>query len=278
MLKALERPIIKRFNETDWEFINPESYDNEIVADEFWKATEMLDYEDQRAEDVFKKLIEKHPFYIDAYVHLSFAFRNQNKTFESLLTAEKAYNISRECLPKEFNSKKHKIIWSWLENRPFLRAYLNYALENIEHKNYDIAISVLKDILNFNENDNQGVRYTLLETYLKLKNFDEAKKIIKKYKDDFSIEFKFAEVALTVLDGNTKKANILLKEAIQTNKFFIDEIKKEKHIKPALYRIPGEPFFDAGIPIGSVHQAYEYWSRNKDLYKSKKIIEYFKYK
>ena len=278
MLKTLERPIIKRFNETDWEFINPESYDNEIVADEFWKAVEMLDYDDHRAEDVFKKLIEKHPFYIDAYVHLSNAFRNQKKTFESLLTAEKAYTISRECLPKEFNSKKHKIIWSWLENRPFLRAYLNYALENIEHKNHEIAISVLKDILNFNENDNQGARYTLLETYLKLKNFDEAKKIIKKYKDDFSIEFKFGEVALAVLDGNTKKADILLKEAIQTNKFFIDEIKKEKHIKPAPHRIPDEPFFDAGIPIGSVQQAYEYWSRNKDLYKSKKIIEYFKYK
>ncbi|MFV8351722.1 tetratricopeptide repeat protein [Flavobacterium sp. XS2P14] len=278
MLKTLERPIIKRFNETDWEFINPESYDNEIVADEFWKAVEILDYDDQRAEDVFKKLIEKHPFYIDAYVHLSIAFRNQKKTFESLLTAEKAYTISRECLPKEFNSKKHKIIWSWLENRPFLRAYLNYALESIEHKNYEIAISVLKDILNFNENDNQGIRYTLLETYLKLKNFDEAKKIIKKYKDDFSIEFKFGEVVLTVLDGNTKKADILLKEAIQTNKFFIDEIKKEKHIKPAPYRIPGEPFFDAGIPIDSVQQAYEYWSRNKDLYKNKKIIEYFKYK
>ena len=278
MLKTLERPIIKRFNETDWEFINPESYDNEIVADEFWKALEILDYDDHRAEDVFKKLIEKHPFYIDAYVHLSIAFRNQKKTFESLLTAEKAYTISRECLPKEFNSKKHKIIWSWLENRPFLRAYLNYALESIEHKNYEIAISVLKDILNFNENDNQGVRYTLLETYLKLKNFDEAKKIIKKYKDDFSIEFKFGEVVLTVLDGNKKKADILLKEAIQTNKFFIDEIKKGKHIKPAPCRIPGEPFFDAGIPIGSVQQAYEYWSRNKDLYKSKKIIEYFKYK
>ena len=278
MLKTLERPIIKRFNETDWEFINPESYDNEIVADEFWKAVEILDYDDQRAEDVFKKLIEQYPFYIDAYVHLSIAFRNQKKTFESLLTAEKAYTISRECLPKEFNSKKHKIIWSWLENRPFLRAYLNYALESIEHKNYEIAISVLKDILNFNENDNQGARYTLLETYLKLKNFDEAKKIIKKYKDDFSIEFKFGEVVLAVLDGNTKKADILLKEAIQTNKFFIDEIKKEKHLKPAPCRIPGEPFFDAGIPIGSVQQAYEYWSRNNDLYKNKKIIEYFKYK
>lgn len=43
MLKILERPIIKRFNETDWEFINPESYDNEIVADEFWKAAEILE-------------------------------------------------------------------------------------------------------------------------------------------------------------------------------------------------------------------------------------------
>ncbi len=211
MLKTLERPIVRKLNEIDWEFVNPDSYDNEIVAGEFWEAIDLLEYEDKFAENALKKLIEKYPFYIDAYVHLSIAFRNQNKTFESLLTAEKAFNISRECLPKEFNSKKHKIVWSCLKNRPFLRAYQSYALECIDHKKYEITISVLKDILNFNENDNQGIRYILLETYFKLMNLHEAKKIITKYKDDFSMDFKFGEVALAVLDGNTKKADILLK-------------------------------------------------------------------
>ncbi len=62
------------------------------------------------------------------------------------------------------------------------------------------------------------------------------------------------------------------------NSFFIDEMKKGKHIKPAPYRIPGEPFFDEVIPIGSVQQAYEYWNRNKDFYNNKKIIEYFRNK
>lgn len=278
MLKILERPTLRKFNETDWEFVNPESYNNEIVAGEFWEAIDLLEYDDKFAEDALKKLIEKYPFYIDAYVHLSIAFRNQKKTFESLLTAEKAFNISRECLPKEFNSKKHKIIWTYPKNRPFLRAYQNYALGCKEHNKYEIAISVLKDILDFNENDNQGIRYILLETYFKLMNLHEAKKIITKYKDDFSIDFKFGEVALAVLDGNTKKADTLLKEAMKTNSFFIDEIKKGKHIKPAPYRILGEPFFDEIIHVGSVQQAYEYWSRNKDFYKNKKIIEYFRNK
>lgn len=276
MFESKEKPILRRFNETDWELIHPESFDNETVSDEFWKAVEILDLDDQKAEKILKKIIKHHPFYIDAYVHLSIAFRNQNKTFESLLTGEKAYNISKECLPKEFNPKKHKIIWSWIENRPFLRAHYNYALECIEHKKIEIAIPILKDILNFNEDDNQGVRYTLLETYFKLKNFDEADKILKKYKNDFSIEFKFGAVSLAVLNGNLKKANLLLKEAIQTNKFFIEEIKKIKHKKPIPHRIPNEPFYDAGIPIGSIQQAFEYWNRNKDLYKNKKIIEYFK--
>jgi len=73
-------------------------------------------------------------------------------------------------------------------------------------------------------------------------------------------------------------ADKLLQKAINTNRYFVTEASKSRHIKPPPHRIPGEPFFDAGIPIGSIQQAYEYWFRNRELYSNKKVIAYFKTK
>lgn len=276
MTKKTEKPIVRPYSENEWEFIYPPSIDNESVQNEYWNAVELLDYQDKVAEKTFKKLISKSPYFIDAYNHLSIAYRNQKMTFESLMTAEKSYNIGKECLPKEFKPKKHKLIWACLDNRPFLRACQIYGLECQYHERFEIAKNIYRENLSLNENDNQGIRYLLLEVYFANNEIKEARKLIEKYPDDFSVEFKFGDVVIEVLDGNLEQADKKLKEAIQTNKHFVDEIIKDKHIQPPPHRIPGEPNFDAGIPVGSIQEAYEHWKRNKKLYSNKKIKEYFK--
>lgn len=278
MTKKIAKPVIRPYSESEWEFIYPSSIDNESVYDEYWNALEWLNYQDDKAEQILKKLILKHPYFIDAYNHLSIAYRNQKKTFESLLTAEKSYNLGKECFPKEFDLKKHKLIWPCLDNRPFLRACQTYGLECQYHKKYDIAKKVYQENLSLNEGDNQGIRYLLLEVYFATNDKKEVRKLIEKYYDDFSIEFKFGSVAIEVLDDNLDQADKKLHKAIQMNKHFVDEVIKDKHVQPAPYRIPGEPFLDVGIPIGSVQEAYEYWQRNKKLYSNKKIKAYFKIK
>jgi tetratricopeptide (TPR) repeat protein len=272
----MEKPFIQHFIENDWEFVYPKSIDNEKVYNQYWEGVELLDFDDLEAERIFKNIISKHPYYIDAYNHLSIAFRNQNKTFESLLTAEKSYNLGKECFPKEFNFKTDKIIWSVLNNRPFLRACQTYGLECQYHKDYSKAIEIYKENLNLNKSDNQGIRYLLLEVYFMTNDFKQARQLIKKNSDDWSMEFKFGLVTLEAIEGNFTKADENLKEAIKRNKFFIDEVIKDKHIAPPPFRIPGEPNFDAGIPIGSIQEAFDYWTRNKELYKTKKVIEYYK--
>lgn len=87
MINKTDKQIVQKYYENDWEFIYPPSIDNKKVSDEFWHTVELLDNDDQMAEKIFKKLIVKHPYYIDAYNHLSIAFRNQGKEFESLLTS-----------------------------------------------------------------------------------------------------------------------------------------------------------------------------------------------
>jgi tetratricopeptide (TPR) repeat protein len=276
MTNKIDKPIVQQYFENDWEFIYPPSIDNEKVSDEFWHAVELLDNDDQMAEEIFKKLIVKYPYYIDAYNHLSIAFRNQGKEFESLLTAEKSFNLGKSCLPKSFNLKKDKLIWSNLDNRPFLRACQIFGLECQYHKKYSEAIEIYKLNLTLNENDNQGIRYLLLETFFATKDYKQAQQLLNQYPDDFSIEFKFGLVALGILQDDYEQADKNLEEAIQINKFFIEEVIKDKHLKPPPFRLPFEPNFDAGIPIGSIQQAFDHWKRNEQLYKISKIIDYFK--
>ena len=258
-----------------WEF----EYDeiaSEEVHDALWKGINMLDYYDVEAELIFKALIKKYPLFIDAYNHLSLSFKNQNKSFESFLTAEKAYKIGKDAFPKAFNPKKDKLFWSSLKNRPFLRACQILGFEYQDRNDFLKAIEIYDEILLLNENDNQGIRYLKLECLFALKDYASVEKIIKKYKDDWSIQFAYAKVNIDIINGDIQKAKLNLKNALRINLHLPNEIVKTRHKKPEPYRILGEPFFDAGNPLGSIQEAYEYWSRNKSIYKRKDIIEFYK--
>ena len=164
-----------------------------------------------------------------------------------------------------------------MDNRPFLRACQNLGLEYQHRKNFKRAIALYKENLSYNKNDNQGIRYLLLDCYLETKDYTEFKKILDKYDDDYSVEFLYGRVIYDVLKNNGKEAMNLLSDAVMCNKHVIIELAKDKHIEPEPYRIPGEPNFNAGIPIGSIQQAYDYWSRNKKTLNLKIIRDFFKF-
>jgi tetratricopeptide (TPR) repeat protein len=270
------KPTIRKYTENEWEFIFPAEIDNEAIYNKYSEALELLDYDDLAAEKKFKALIDKFPFYIDAYNHLSLAFKNQNKRFESYITAEKSYQLGKQCFPKQFKIKKDKLIWSNLNNRPFLRSCQIFGLECQDRGEYENAIKLYDENLSLNENDNQGIRFLKLECLLAAKEYATAGELLKKYADDWSIEFTYGKVVLEIINGNDTNAKKYLAAALKANSFLPSEIIKEKHKAPPPHRIPGEPFYDAGIPVGSIQEAYGYWSRNKPLYKMKKIVDFFK--
>lgn len=269
------KPILIKYPDNVWEFQFPTEYYDEKHHDLFWNAVEQLDYDYVAAEKVFKFLILKFPYFIDAYNHLSIAFRKQKKDFESYITAEKAYNIGKECFSKDFNKKTDTLIWSFLNNRPFLRACQILGLEAQLKGDYERALDLFDEILRLNENDNQGARFLKLECLFATKNYKAVRQLLDKLDDDWSIETTYGRVALEIISENNELAEKALVNALKANKFLPDEIVKDKHKAPLPHRILGEPFFDAGIPIGSIQQAYEHWFRNMKLFKEKKIIEFF---
>ncbi len=65
--------------------------------------------------------------------------------------------------------------WMWTENRPLLRALLNYAIVLWKNNKIDKVKSLMSKIINMNPNDNQGIRYFLLGIYegMKFEDFEK---------------------------------------------------------------------------------------------------------
>ncbi len=75
-----------------------------------------------------------------------------------------AYELGVGALPEGFDDQ---LIWLDLNNRPFLRAASAYAHLLVRQQRYKDAIPVLQRILEWNPEDNQGVRCTLGPTLLR---------------------------------------------------------------------------------------------------------------
>lgn len=256
------KPILKQYNDTEWDFIYP--IDDEYF-DTFFYATDFLGENDEKCEKILRELIQKQPYFIDAYTYLGFALQNQGKEENGFLMLEKAYNLAMDYIPENFDFTKHQISWYNTDNRPFLRILDNFATEHYRKGNLDISTPIFEKLLMINPPDNQGVRYSLLEIYFQLENYNKVRELLKSY-DDNSIDFNYGAVVLAVLENDVKKADELLGRAVESNKYFIEILKENCVIK--------EDFEE--YAVGSKEEAYDYWKRNYRLYNNEKINHYFR--
>lgn len=208
-----------------------------------------------------RKLIQKHPYFIDAYTYLGFALKNQGQNEESFTMVEKAYHLAMDCIPAEFDFSKHQISWYNTDNRPFLRALDNFASEHYYRGNLGVSTPVFEKILSINPSDNQGIRYSLLAIYFQVEDYNRVRELLISY-DDNSIDFNYGSVVLAVLENDVKKANELLGRALESNKYFIEILMIKENFEE--------------YAVGSKEEAYDYWKRNYKLYNNEKIINYFR--
>ena len=96
-------------------------------------------------------LAEQEPDHIDALAHLGMFLREANRLEEAGAACERAMGIGLKALPKDFTGR---LEWSWLENRPFLRAAMALALVRLDEGDRRAGIELLERILSWNPNDN----------------------------------------------------------------------------------------------------------------------------
>jgi tetratricopeptide (TPR) repeat protein len=265
---ADQKPKLEQVYENEWRFVFPRSMENEKTINDYYEGVELLGYDDAEAEKIFKKLIKKHPYHIDAYNHLSLAFKYQKKPFESFITAEKGYWIGKMSLPNGFKMGKSKLEWGFGENRPFLRSCHILGLEYQEKKQYREAIHHYTEALECNKGDNQGVRYLILQCLFAMGDFAGAAAFLKKIKDDWGIDFVYGRLLLAIINGEEKKLKPLLRDALEYNRHVPSEILKDKHIVPV-------DFDDEYVAAHSEAEAYEYWDSNRGILNDPRIKSFF---
>ncbi len=114
--------------------------------------------------------------------------------------------------------------WGHPETRPYMRARLGLAQTLDALGDVDGALSHFRALLTLNPADNQGVRYVLLATLLRLHRDDEAGALLKNpaYADDSGAEWLYAAALWTFRrEGVTPRSRRALSDAIDANPFVV---------------------------------------------------------
>jgi tetratricopeptide (TPR) repeat protein len=187
----------------------------ERAQDVMYKAWEA--HSRSQAVNLAKKALEISADCADAYVLLAQA--NTKRVEEAKELYEKGVEAGRRAIGPEFEDLVGEF-WGFLETRPYMRAREGLAscLWMLGEKTQ--AIEHCREMLRLNPNDNQGIRYVLLDWLLETEQWDEAEKLLKQYKDDVASGWVYPQAFLLFRkEGASKKANKALQKAMDYNAF-----------------------------------------------------------
>jgi len=109
-------------------------------------------------------LVAEYPDFIDGHAHLGYAFYMLGKPRKALEACLAGLSIANHQIPEGFSGT---IEWWHLENRPFLRALNGAALSYAALRRHAAAIALIEKLLQYNPDDNQGMRFVLGSEYLR---------------------------------------------------------------------------------------------------------------
>jgi len=111
------------------------------------------------------------------------------------------------------------LFWGLLETRPYMRACHECALALWRAGERNEALAHYRDMLRLNPNDNQGIRYLLMDALLELGHDAEAAALLELYKDDGSAAWAWSGVLLAFRrDGDSPAARKTLAKAAKVNR------------------------------------------------------------
>lgn len=108
--------------------------------------------------------------------------------------------------------------WGVVETQPFMRALAELARVNRDVGALEVAASHFAEMLRLNPNDDQGVRYELLATFLQMGATAEAGALLQDYGEEDSVPFAYgAALAAFQREGDSETARALLRAAFEAN-------------------------------------------------------------
>jgi tetratricopeptide (TPR) repeat protein len=179
-----------------------------------WDAWDTAD--PRRRVALAKKALQVSPLCADAYVLLA------QETARTLDDAIRLYRqgveAGEKALGKEVFRDDVGHFWGILETRPYMRARAGLAQALWEKGAQDEAITHCQDMLRLNPNDNQGIRYQLIDYLLTAGRDEDARKLLDRYSGE-AASWAWSRALLQFRkNGDQPASRRALAEAIGTNK------------------------------------------------------------
>lgn len=181
------------------------------IMDDAWEASDR-----RRRIALAKKALNTSPLCADAYALL--AREAASNPDEAIGLYRQGVEAGEKMLGKAAFRKDAGQFWGILETRPYMRARhgLAQALWNNSHR--DEAVKHFQAMLDLNPNDNQGIRYELLDCLLTLGNDHEAAELIERYGEDGSAAWSWSRALLEFRrNADTSKSRAALSQAMSDN-------------------------------------------------------------
>ncbi len=155
-----------------------------------WDAWEARDK--RKRVSLAKKALAISPLCADAYVLL--ALNEAHGADEALGLYCKGVKAGEQALGERAFREDAGHFWDILETRPYMRARHGLAGALWELGSHDEAIAHYQAMLSLNPNDNQGIRYLLIDCLLIRAQDDDVARLLKRYKNDGSAHWLWAGV------------------------------------------------------------------------------------
>ncbi len=227
------------------------------VADPRLRQAQDLMYQAWEETNPAKRLVLAHqalatsPDCADAYVLLA------EEEADSLARAAEYYQqavaAGERALGPAYFAENRGSFWGLLETRPYMRARegLAHTLWSLQRR--DEALAHYQALLELNPEDNQGVRYALLNLLLELDRTAVAAALLKQFKDGMA-EWRYTGALLAFRkNGASPAAQRRLTAALKGNKYVPRYLTGRKRIPTQL-----PPYYGAGDEAEAIHYAHRY--------------------
>lgn len=222
--------------------LTPEEKAQDLIYDA-WEATSK-----KRRRELVREALELWPDCPDAHVLLA---EDANNPQEARKHYEKAFEAAKSNRDPSAFEEAIGHFWD-IEFRPYMRARAGLARCLWQLGERDEAISHFTEMLRLNPGDNQGLRYALIHWLLCENRDGEARDLIRQY-DEESAHWLYPEaLVLYRSEGETKRANRKLKDAMMENEFvplYLLGQRKEPKRVPETFELGSEE--EAMVYVGA---------------------------
>lgn len=150
-----------------------------------------------------KKALAVSPMCADAHLVLG---EEADSEEEAIGHYRRAVAAGEKALGEAIFAEEAGSFWLLIQTRPYMRARHILAMTLWETGARDEAIDHYRDLLRLNPNDNQGVRYLLMDALLALGRDAEAAALLKSYARDGAAAWAWSGALLAFRRGGDKAA------------------------------------------------------------------------